>query len=304
MNLKSQIFGAMFGLAIGDALGAPIESKSPGEFKPISDYLPTRTRLPGAWTDDTSMTLCLADSLVESNGFNPKDQLDRYMKWYKEGYLSSIGRAFGTGSTTRKSIERYNKTHNWGPAFSYHKQAGNGALMRLAPVPIFFHKNPPRAIQLSGESSRTTHGSRISIDACRYLGSIIVGILQGENKEKIVSSFYSPVKGYWEKHPLCNEVQIIADGSFKLKEPPEIKGKAYVVDTLESALWAFTKGSNFKETILLAVNLGDDADTVGAVCGQIAGSYYGYENIPPEWINGLLNKHIIDRITNKLYQKC
>jgi ADP-ribosylglycohydrolase len=229
------------------------------------------------------MALCLAESLIKKQGFDPVDQLERYVRWCREGHLSSTGSCFDIGGTTSSALHRFEQTHEPYCGSTNPRAAGNGSIMRLAPVPLFFAGKPEEAIERSGDSSRTTHGAQVCVDACRYLGGLIVGAVNGSAKEDLLSEMYCPVAGYWQKHPLAPEIEVIARGSFKRKEPPEIKGTGYVVQSLEAALWAFYKSKDFREGALLAVNLGDDADTTGAVYGQIAGAFYGYEGIPERW---------------------
>jgi ADP-ribosylglycohydrolase len=238
---------------------------------------------PGQWTDDTSMALCLAESLIACRGMNPKDQMERYHRWWREGYLSSNGKCFDIGSTVRTALTTFEKTGNPLSGSTDPFSAGNGSLMRLAPGPMFFHRDARQAIEQSGESSRTTHGAITAVDACRYFGALLWGALNGAAKNDLLSDFYSPDPGCWEEKPLIPEIADIAAGSYKRKEPPEIKGTGYVVQSLEAALWAFHKGGSFEEGCLLAVNLGNDADTTGAIYGQIAGAYYGERGIPEEW---------------------
>ncbi len=179
--------------------------------------------------------------------------------------------------------------------------AGNGSIMRLAPVPMFFASNAVEAIECSGDSSRTTHGAQSCVDACRYYGGLIAGALNGVGKDELLSDHNSPIPDYWHDHPLCPEIAEIATGSFKTRHPPEIRGTGHVVRSLEAALWAFHKGKDFSEGALLAVNLGDDADTTGAVYGQIAGAYYGYEGIPAKWRDMVAMKDVILRLSDKLH---
>ncbi len=285
--------GCLLGLAVGDALGTTLEFKPPGTFKPITDMLgggPFQLK-PGQWTDDTSMALCLAESLIECKGFNPKDQMERYVRWWKEGHLSSTGICFDIGNTTRAALSAFLRTGNpmSGPTDAY--SAGNGSLMRLAPVPMLYAGDPKEAIEKSGESSKTTHGAGVCIDACRYFGGLIAGALAGTEKDELLSDHYAPIPGYWDKHPLISEIKDIAAGSFKKKDPPEIRGTGYVAQSLEAALWAFYKTNNFEEGCLMAVNLGDDADTTGAIYGQIAGAYYGNNAIPLPW-RKVATKHV------------
>jgi len=172
--------------------------------------------------------------------------------------------------------------------------------MRLAPVAMFSAANPREGIRLCGESSRTTHGAQVCIDACRYLGALLIGALQGNPREQLLSPAYSPVPGAWAEQPLCPEIAGIAAGSFKAKEPPDIAGTGYVVQSLEAALWAFLKSESFCDGCLLAVNLGDDADTTAAVYGQIAGAYYGAAGIPMEWRTKLARRDLIEQFADKL----
>lgn len=294
--------GCLLGLAIGDALGTTLEFKPPGSFTPITDMIgggPFNLK-PGQWTDDTSMALCLAESLIECKGFNPKDQMERYVRWWKEGHLSSTGTCFDIGNTTRTSLATFSKTGNpiSGPSDSY--SAGNGSLMRLAPVPLFYAGNPREAIEKSGESSKTTHGAVVAVDACRYFGALIVGALNGEDKETILADHYCPVPGYWKENPLIPEIAEIATGSFKRKNPPQIRGTGYVAQSLEAALWAFYQSTSFEEGCLMAVNLGDDADTTGAIYGQITGVCYGNNAIPLPWRKVLAKHDFIIAFAEKL----
>jgi ADP-ribosylglycohydrolase len=256
---------------------------------------------PGEWTDDTSMALCLAESLIECKGFDPADQMRRYESWHREGHLSSTGRCFDIGNTVRQALLRFEKTGEPYSGSSGPRTAGNGSIMRLAPVPLFYAKNPEEAIERSGESSRTTHGAPAAVDACRYLGALIVGAVRGASKEELLSALHTPVPGYWEKRPLVPEIRAIAGGSFKHKEPPAIRGTGYVVQSLEAALWAFHRGSTFEEGCLLAVNLGEDADTTGAVYGQLAGAYYGFQGIPERWRDTLALGERIDAMAHRLH---
>jgi ADP-ribosyl-[dinitrogen reductase] hydrolase len=155
-------------------------------------------------------------------------------------------------------------------------------------------------MEMSGESSRTTHGNQLCIDACRYLGALIVGAVNGTSKDELLGTMYSPVPGYWDSRPLAPEVMSIGLGSFKKRNPPAIKGTGFVVDSLEAALWAFYHGKDFREGCLLAVNLGDDADTTGAVYGQLAGAFYGIGGIPAEGIANLAMMELIESLADGL----
>lgn len=297
--------GCIVGLAVGDAVGTTVEFKAPGTFSPVKDMIgggPFGLK-PGQWTDDTSMALCLSESLINCQDFDADDQIKRYVRWWKEGYLSSTGRCFDIGNTVSQALLQYQKTGEPFAGSIDALSAGNGSLMRLAPIPLFFASDPEKAINMSAESSRTTHGARSCLDACRYFGGLIVGALQGLSKEELLASRYAPVKGLWNRMPLCDEIDAIACGSFKHKDPPLIVGSGYVVKSLEAALWAFHKSLTFEDGLLLAVNLGDDADTTGAIYGQIAGAYYGVADIPAAWIERLAYRERIDEIAREIFDK-
>jgi ADP-ribosylglycohydrolase len=295
--------GSLLGLAVGDAVGTTLEFKPPGSFTPIEDMVgggPFQLQ-PGQWTDDTSMALCLAESLIEQQGFNPVHQLQKYLQWYREGYLSSTGRCFDIGNTTIDGLRQFEKTQEPYCGSTDPRSAGNGSIMRLAPVPLFYAKRPLEAIAKSAESSRTTHQATVAVEACRYLGALIVGAVNGMSREELLSERYSPVPGYWEKNPLVEEIDEIALGSFKHRQPPEIQGSGYVVKSLEAALWAFYNSHSFREGCLLAVNLGDDADTTGAVYGQLAGAFYGESGIPESWRSQLAYRQLIESMADQLF---
>ena len=302
MKQQDKYRGCLLGLAVGDALGTTLEFKSPGSFPPISEMIgggPFRLK-PGQWTDDTSMALCLAASLIEKKGFDAHDQMQRYARWWKEGYMSSTGRCFDIGNTVRAALARFQESGTPFAGSTDQYSAGNGSLMRLAPVPLFFSTDAAKAIKVAGESSKTTHGGAAAIDACRYFAGLIVGALNGTPKEELVSPLYSPVPQLWEQQPLCKEVAEVAGGSFKAKQPPTIRGTGYVVQSMEAALWAFHHSSSFREGALLAVNLGDDADTTGAIYGQLAGAFYGEVAIPEEWLSKLHGREMIDDLATGL----
>lgn len=300
--MTSRHRGSLLGLAVGDAVGTTLEFLPPGSFDPIDDMVGGGPfgLAPGEWTDDTSMALCLATSLVECRGFDPADQMARYVRWWKEGYLSSTGDCFDIGNTVKGALSRFLSTGDpfAGSVDAY--SAGNGSLMRLAPVPLFYARDPAEAMEMAADSSRTTHGVAAAVDACRYMAGLIVGALSGASKDELLSPLYCPVVGCWDDRPLCSEIEAVASGSFNQKGPPEIRGSGYVVDSLEAALWAFHRTDDFRDGLLQAVNLGDDADTTGAVYGQLAGAFYGVEAIPEEWKGKLAMREEIEGLADAL----
>lgn len=305
VTIQLRYKGCLLGLAAGDALGTAVEFMTPGSFTPLTDMAgggPFGLER-GQWTDDTSMALCLAESLVSCGSFDARDQIERYTRWWREGYLSSTGRCFDIGNTVARALAQYACTGEPLAGATDPRSAGNGSLMRLAPVPLFFAADPGKAIYLSAESSKTTHGARTCLDACRYFGGLLVGAVQGGSKEELLSQRFAPLEHFWERTPLCPEIDEVACGSYKRKDPPAIAGTGYVVQSLEAALWAFDRSSSFQEGCLLAVNLGDDADTTGAVYGQLAGAYYGAEGIPQAWRECLAQADQIQHLAEELYER-
>ena len=282
--------GSIIGLAIGDQLGSLTEGKARGSFEKVRGMDPDTF-----WTDDTSQALCLADSLISTKKFDLTDQLKRYSKWLFEGYLSAKDWGYGCGPTARLAINNFKKNGTPSPVKN---QATNGALMRLCPVPLYYSNNLEEAIDKSGESAKSTHDNPICVDACRLYGSMIVKAVQKKDKDFILEYDHK----LWTDKPLEKSIHIVAQGSFKEKNLSEIKGTLNISESLEASLWAFNNSSSFAEGALMAVNMGDDADTTAAIFGQLAGAFYGYEAIPIDWRSKLLEKELIEFIANKLYE--
>ena len=290
----NRFHGCLLGLAVGDAIGTTVEFQPRGAFSPVTDMVgggPFRLK-PGQWTDDTSMALCLGTSLIARNGFDPADQLDRYWDWYQNGYMSSTGDCFDIGITVRNALERYKHT---GDPFSGSKDpysAGNGSLMRLAPVPLFYFPDLERIAHFAGESSRTTHAATECIEACQLFAEMLLRALSGLSKEEILCKATVKLS--------APKISAIAAGNYRQKNISQIRGTGYVVESLEAALWCFDQTNTFEEAILQAVNLGEDADTTAAICGQIAGAYYGESGIPTKWLEKLFMRAEIIDLTDKL----
>ncbi len=299
MELVERYQGCLLGLACGDAVGTTLEFKPRGSFEPITDMVgggPFNLE-PGQWTDDTSMALCLAESLVEKRGFNPLDQMERYVKWYRTGYLSSTGVCFDIGGTTASALRRFEKTRDpySGPTDS--RSAGNGSLMRLAAVPLFFFPDRDAMIYYAGESSRTTHGAHECIDACRFFASVIFNAFFGREKISVLFDHDEAIV----KSP---NILDVVRGTYRDKNEDQIQGNGYVVKSLEGALWCFLSTDSYPAAILKAANLGDDADTTAAICGQVAGAYYGTSSIPEKWIEHLTLGRFIRELAENLYRPC
>ncbi len=274
--------GALLGLATGDAIGTSVEFKPRGTFTPVTDMTGGGAfRLKaGEWTDDTSMALCLATSLIQYQTFNPRDQMERYVFWWEDGYMSSNGRCFDIGGTTSGALRRYKQHGDVYAGETDDHASGNGALMRLAPIPMFYAQNKEATWLYAGESTRTTHGSREAIECSQLFALMLRAALMGDTKVAILNT--QPLV------PLSPNVQAIADGKYKRKPLKKIKGNGYCVRSLEAALYCFHKTSSFEDAVLAAANLGDDADTTAAITGQIAGAFYGVKAIKPKWLKKIV----------------
>lgn len=286
--------GALLGLAVGDALGAPVEFMRPGTFDPVTEMMGGGPHglMPGEWTDDTSMALCLAESLIQSRGFDAVDQLERYVRWWRNGHLSSNGFCFDIGITTSQALQAYLDSGQ-PSGLTAPDTAGNGSIMRLAPVPMYYALDLEKAVDYAGQSSATTHATEEAVSACRYMSAVIVRALLGHDKEQVLEPALAG--------ELADGVRRVAFGSFRIFNPPHIRGSGYVVESLEAALWAFHNSDSFEEGACLAVNLGEDSDTTGAVYGQIAGAFYGASEIPIRWANAVVRRELILDYADQIY---
>jgi ADP-ribosyl-[dinitrogen reductase] hydrolase len=298
--MKDRCRGALIGLAVGDALGAAVEFQYPGSFAPVTGF---RDGGPhgldaGEWTDDTSLALALADSIA-SVGWDLNDQAERYLQWWNKGKYSVNGRCFDIGIATRNALTKYATTKDaLTSGDPSEKASGNGSIMRLAPVPIRYINLYPTDIEhlsgLADESSLPTHGSEQCRSACRYLATVLAALIHGEDRRAVLSSDWKPLQALNDHKPLHPLINEIARGSFQERQPPLIQGSGWVVKSLEAALWAFYHSETFEEAVLKAVNLGDDADTTGAICGQLAGAYWGELYIPDHLRTGLARMDLVE----------
>lgn len=296
MDKRERYRGCLLGLAAGDAVGTTVEFRPRGTFQPVTDMVgggPFQLQ-PGQWTDDTSMALCLATSLIAKGDFDAAHQMDLYCQWWQEGYLSSTGDCFDIGNTVSQALHRYQQTGDPFSGSTHPRSAGNGCLMRLAPVPMFYAPDRDRVLHFSGESARTTHGAQECVDASRLFGGMIAHALAGASKAEILLD--NETDGIESLSILA-----IAQGDYREKAITDIRGSGYVVESLESALWCFWHTDSFEEAILAATNLGDDADTTAAICGQVAGAYYGETGIPSHWRDSLTMLQEMTAIADKLY---
>ncbi|MBO6504122.1 MAG: ADP-ribosylglycohydrolase family protein [Kordiimonadaceae bacterium] len=273
--------GALLGLAVGDAVGTTLEFSRRDSKPPVVDMVgggPFDLK-PGEWTDDTAMAFALGESLLADPSFNAADCAARFLNWYRYGYASCTGTCFDIGLTTRNALMAFEASGDPFSGDASPASAGNGSIMRLAPVAIAYAGAPDKAELIAAQQSRITHAAEEAVDACRALAFALTHAFCSRSKKELFSNLFS-----WEG---SGEIQAIMRGRWATKLRDDIQSSGYVVHTLEAAFWAFANSSDFEDAILLAANLGDDADTVAAVTGQIAGAYYGVDAIPAHWMNKL-----------------
>ena len=281
MNELNRYEGALLGLACGDAVGTTLEFRSRGSFVPLTDMVgggPFSLKA-GQWTDDTSMALCLAESLITKQACDPHDQMTRYANWYEWGYWSSTGHCFDIGIATRAAIREFLRSGNALAGSTDPQSAGNGSLMRLAPIALMYGADKGKVQEMAALSSRTTHAAPECLDACSLFAMALSRALMGQSKQQVLDlaqlAFASP------------RINEIAQGSWRNKSHDQIQSSGYVVHSLEAALWCFARHESFEAAVLEAANLGDDADTTAAIAGQIAGAFWGRSGIPAPWLNKL-----------------
>ena len=247
---------------------------------------------PGQWTDDTSMALCLATSLVHCGGFDARDQMNRYVNWWQWGYLSSTGECFDIGMTVSAALQRYQANGNPLAGSDDPATAGNGSLMRLAPVVLGFYPDRSAAQAHARLSSATTHAAPEALDCCALFADVLVNALSGAPKEAVMKTALTNFTSA--------AVAAIARGDYARKPVAQVVGSGYCVAALEAALWCFGNTGSFEEAVLRAANLGDDADTTAAIVGQLAGAFYGVQAIPQRWLDQLCMASEIDRLAAAL----
>jgi len=293
---RDRSIGSLVGLAVGDAIGTTLEFKARDTYEHLTDMVGGGPfSLPvGAWTDDTSMALCLAVSLIKSTGFDAHDQMQRYRNWQNNGYMSSTGECFDIGGTVSRAIDLFALSGDPMAGSTSSDSAGNGSLMRIAPVIGYYYPDLVKIKHHARESSRTTHGAAECLDACQIFAELLYRAIGGAKKSDVLDTV--------KIDSSSDYVERIAGMKFKKLQRQEIKGSGYVMESIEAALWCFHTTDSFSEAVLLAANLGDDADTTAAICGQIAGAHYGASAIPQAWTDKLVMKNEIIDIADKLYR--
>jgi ADP-ribosyl-[dinitrogen reductase] hydrolase len=297
-TLRDRFQGALLGLAVCDALAAHTQFRKPGTFAVVGDLLGGGPfDLPrGAWTDDTAMALLLGESLLEREGFDGQDQVNRYVRWQREGYGSATGQCVGISASVARALAT--ALYRRQPFAGSHDpaQLDKDPLSRVAPVVMYFFSDPSVAVARAAEAARITAQAPMVLDCVRLLAAMLRQALAGRDKAAILR----PPREFWESMNTRPEVQAIYEGSYLRRMPPEITGGGHVIQALEAALWAFHRGETFREGALLAANLGRDCDVVAATYGQIAGAYHGVSAIPGIWRNSLMRQEVVIDTADRL----
>lgn len=281
---EDRLAGMLIGLAIGDALGTTLEFSARDSKPQLTDMIGGGPfgLAPGQWTDDMSMALCLADGLIATAGadgsFDPADLMRRFARWWQHGENSVTGRCFDIGITTRSAIDRFLADGEPLAGSSAPDSAGNGAIMRLAPVAIRWHNNPALACHAAEVQSRTTHAAAECLDAAHLMAHVLIALAEGRDLAAALAD--APT-------PFGTQIGEFRSGAFTRKSRDQIRSTGYVVHTLEAAIWSVDRANTAAEAVLLAANLGEDADTVAAVTGQFAGAIWGASGFPAHWLERL-----------------
>lgn len=272
---RNQSRGMLLGLAVGDAIGTTVEFSPRGSFPALTDMTgggPFGLQA-GQWTDDTSMALCLADSLVESGGWDPHDCIMRFVRWWRQGENSCTGSCFDIGITTRNALHRFEQLGDPYAGSTDPSTSGNGAIMRLAPVAIAYGSDVEAAVTAAVLQGRTTHAS----PECDLFADRLAKLL------------------------VTGDIGAAEDAPGRDAAEASIQSTGYVRNSWEAAVWAVRRSGSFREAVLTAANLGDDADTVAAIAGQIAGRIWGAEAIPLEWLEKLAWRERLTHLADSLH---
>ncbi len=306
---KDRVIGGLVGVCVGDALGVPVEfvSRDKLRLNPIKDMVGygTHNQPPGTWSDDSSLTLCLAESLCK--GFDIHDIANKFIKWLYEGYWTPYGETFDIGNTTYIAISRLKSGVNpldAGPKDEFSN--GNGSLMRILPLSFYLEKmKKEEQFEITHKVSRITHGHLRSQMACGIYIQIAINLLKEDPPEIAYKKAKEISLDYYSREPYVYELKHfdrILKSDIRKLSINSIKSTGYVIDTLEASLWNFLNSKTFKDAVLTAVNLGGDTDTIGAVTGGLAGIYYGYSAIPKDWVKKIAKVDEIIELSERLFK--
>ena len=290
-GIADRAIGALLGLAVGDAVGTTLEFQERDTYEPQTDMVgggPFDLDA-GQWTDDTSMALALADSLDGADDLDERDLLRRFVEWRDQGTNSCVGFCFDIGTATNQALNRWEKSGDPHSGSTDSQSAGNGSLMRLAPVAIRFWKDRIKLRDVAARQSKTTHAAPEAVAACVAFAEMLADAIEGRSRSDVLRI---------RPEAYAGRIGEIMKGSWRGKKRDQIRASGYVAHTLEAAIWSVGEAEDYRSTVLIAANLGEDADTTAAVAGQLAGALYGASGIPVSWVSRLAWS---DRIRNKAF---
>lgn len=291
-DICGRAIGAMIGLAVGDAIGTTLEFKTRDSYEPLTDMVgggPFKLK-PGQWTDDTSMALALMDSLAVKGELDEVDLMERFVRWHEKGEYSSTGRCFDIGITVRGALSRWKSTGDPIAGSTAPDTAGNGSLMRLAPVAVRWWRDRVKLRDIAARQSRTTHGAPEAVEACIAYAELLADAIEGRPRSEVLRAGQGPYAG---------AIAGIMAGSWRGKHRKAVRASGYVLQSLEAALWSVGRSGSFEEAVLMAANLGEDADTTAAIAGPLAGALYGLQEIPSRWLDKLAwRERMMERAEN------
>lgn len=309
---KNKVLAGLMGLCTGDALGVPYEFKSRKKLRwhPIEDMdgFGTHNQAPGTWSDDGSLTLCFAQSLHDCDGIDLYDIAKKFSDWHEKWYWTARGYVFDIGETTRKAIRNFRAGKK--PELSGEDgnlSNGNGSLMRILPLAYYLENyEGDNKFEIIHNVSAITHRHIKSKIACSIYIEFAINLLKGCKPKEAYFKTQETILNYYKDKVDADELRhfdrVLKDDISRFKER-DIQSSGYVIHTLEASLWSFLNSKNYETAVLTAVNLGDDTDTTGAVCGGLSGIYYGFDSIPVEWVHVIARKEDIIELSSKLYKK-
>jgi ADP-ribosyl-[dinitrogen reductase] hydrolase len=313
--MANHVLAGIMGLCVADALGVPVEFMDRETLKrnPVTGMRSYGTyhQPAGTWSDDTSMTLCLLDSLIK--GLDYEDIMTNFLRWLDEAAYTPHGKVFDVGNTTAKALRKFSRGI---PPLecggTTERDNGNGSLMRILPIVFYLQSvygtdfyETDKAFEIIHNVSALTHVHKRSQIACGIYVSIASMLMEGTELGIAVEAGINKAMEYYRNHSGFSDelhhYERLTRKDFDRLDETEIRSSGYVVDTLEAAIWCLLKTRSFKDCVLTAINLGEDTDTVAAVAGGLAGLYYGYESIPNDWLAMIAKRDHVENLCNQLH---
>lgn len=302
-----KVENGIIGFVVGDTMGVPVEFNSRGKLllNPVTEMLEygTHNMPKGCWSDDTSMTLATMDSIIKCKEINTNDMADKFIKWYRNGEYTATGIMFDIGTTTQQALVKYQRgidiASKCGGEREYDN--GNGSLMRMLPIAYYCYLKgleDTEILKIVKEVSSITHRHPISILGCYIYVRLAIELLKGKGLLQAYQEIKKLDYSYFTEDTIYKYERIL-NNDIGLYNINEISSNGYIVSTLEAVIWTLINSKSFNETIIKAINLGEDTDTVGACVGGLAGIYYGIENINQKWKNNILRYDYIINMCNE-----